>query len=301
MSTIQTVHGSRYFQSQTFPLAATFAEREGSPEHRHDFVEIVLVVRGSGKHLHRDPRGKAVIYDLVENDVFVVPIGWSHGYQSPKHLSIYNIIFYPRLIAEDFISASNSAKNFGLFAGQPQRFSSGLVYKIHLRHAARLAAESAIKEIRREIVTRRHGFEMLAKAKLLELLSILERAQADRPANQSNNHPNAGHSQQSIANAIRFVEDNYHRPINLQDIADAVALHPTHLCKRFSQVAGIPPGKYLTRLRIEHAKDLLLTTDFPITQIAQRSGFCDSSYFTRVFRSHLGRTPRDFRRDLQFV
>jgi AraC-like DNA-binding protein len=300
MDTLKTVLGSNYFQSPQFPLAATFCEREGSPEHRHDFVEIVLVARGSGKHLHRDPRGKAITYDLVENDVFVVPIGWSHGYLASKNLSIYNVIYSPPLIANDFINASNSANTFALFSGQPQRLSSsGLVYKIHLRHAARLAAESVIKEIKREIVTRRHGYEMLAKAKLLEFFSILERAEDDRPATGQSHQSHQSH--QSIAMAIRYVEDNYQHPVGLQDIADAVGLHPTHLCKRFAQVAGIPPGKYLTRLRIEHAKGLLLTTDFSITQIAQRSGFCDSSYFTRVFRAHIGRTPKDFRRTLQFA
>jgi AraC-like DNA-binding protein len=51
----------------------------------------------------------------------------------------------------------------------------------------------------------------------------------------------------------------------------------------------------LTRLRVDRACQLLVRTDAPLAQIALECGFGDQSYFTRVFRKRIGRTPRDYR------
>ena len=291
-----TLNGPDYFPDARLPLCVVPSVHESSNEHAHSFVEIVLVTGGSGSHMRRPQGGKPITYDLFENDVFVVPVGWSHSYQNCRALNIYNIIFAPELIEKDFISQSNSAGSFALFAGRSHRPDEGLVYKLHLRHATRLAAESLIKSIRRETMTRRHGYELVAKARLLELLALLERATDDRPS-----EPVDSSSGNAVADAIRYVEDHYDQPVGLQDIASAVGLNPNYLCERFGQVTGISPVKYLTRLRVEHAKGLLLTTDLPVTEVAMRSGFSDSSYFARIFRRAVGRTPSAFREEVGMI
>ena len=54
------------------------------------------------------------------------------------------------------------------------------------------------------------------------------------------------------------------------------------------------PWEYLIRLRLEKAKQLLRNSDFTVSEIAQRTGFCDASYLTRVFRRHEQMTPRRY-------
>jgi AraC-like DNA-binding protein len=278
-----------YLPSAYLPLSVTLSPNENSREHGHEFMEIVLVVSGKATHIHRTSRGKLSTYEIVENDLFIVPIGWTHGYKDTQQLTIYNILYMPSLITHDF-NPESTANAASLFTGQPQRNPSGLTHKVHLRHSMRENAELMLKIIRRELMTRRHGYELLAKSRFLEFLCLLERASDDRP-----NDDSQARETHAVADAIRFVEDHYIRPIGLADIAQAADLNPNYLCERFGQVTGISPVKYLTRLRIEHAKGLLTTTSLPVTQVALRSGFGDSSYFARVFGRHTGKTPKAFR------
>ncbi len=286
---LTVLRNAAYLTDPRIPLSITLSPTETSREHAHEFLELVLVISGHGTHLHRSPKGKLASYDIVENDVFLVPVNWSHGYKDSRHLSIYNILYTPDLIAADF-PPDSTVHASGLFTGQPQHACAGLVHKLHLRHSERQNAESIIKSIRRELMTRRHGYEILAKARFLELLCLLDRAADDHALNNPEVSTTSG-----IGEAIRFVEDNYIRPIGLMDISQAAGLNANYLCERFGQATGISPVKYLTRLRIEHAKGLLSTTSLPVTEVAFQSGFSDSSYFARVFGRATGKTPRAFR------
>ncbi len=285
-----------YFRPDAIPLSISLSPNEASREHGHEFMEIVLVASGRATHLHRNPNGKLASYDLIENDVFIVPIGWTHGYKDTRHLSIYNILYMPSLIQHDFPFQNLADPTSALFTGQTLPSPAALTHKIHLPHSMRETADSLLKTIRRELITQRPGFQLLAKARFLEFLCILQRASDTRP-NYDAEHPET----HAVANAIRFVEDHYIRPIGLADIAQAAGLNPNYLCERFGQVTGMSPVKYLTRLRIEHAKGLLTTTALPVTEVALRSGFSDSSYFARVFGRHAGKTPKAFRSEASLV
>ena len=67
----------------------------------------------------------------------------------------------------------------------------------------------------------------------------------------------------------------------------------------FREALGIPPHRYLLRLRIGEAKELLSTTDLSVTEIARIVGFRDPLYFSRAFRRETARTPSDFRAEKQ--
>ena len=63
----------------------------------------------------------------------------------------------------------------------------------------------------------------------------------------------------------------------------------------FKQRTGVNFIKYLTNVRMEHAKELLRTTDLTSAQIAERVGFLDPNYFSVVFKKTCGMTPREYR------
>ena len=59
----------------------------------------------------------------------------------------------------------------------------------------------------------------------------------------------------------------------------------------FRQVLGISPMEFLTTYRLEQARHLLLTTDWPSAQVGEQCGFPDPSYFGKLFRQKMGKTP----------
>ncbi|MDD4745594.1 MAG: helix-turn-helix transcriptional regulator, partial [Eubacteriales bacterium] len=71
--------------------------------------------------------------------------------------------------------------------------------------------------------------------------------------------------------------------------------------RQFTRAVTMTPLAYLTRVRIEQARELLLTTRMPVSEVAPACGFESPSYFSRIFRSLTGQTPGMFRRHRQLL
>lgn len=78
-------------------------------------------------------------------------------------------------------------------------------------------------------------------------------------------------------------------------IAQVLALSRAQLDRRIKRLTGKTPSAYLLDRRMIYARELLLTTEIPIADVAMACGFEDTSYFTRVFKQHYGTTPSGMR------
>lgn len=95
--------------------------------------------------------------------------------------------------------------------------------------------------------------------------------------------------------AIEYMQYNYSEPLTLADIAKAGHLSVSRFAHLFREQMGITIVDYLTNIRINHAKRMLLTTENNCTRICYEVGYNNQSYFTRVFKQITGLTPRQFR------
>ena len=98
-----------------------------------------------------------------------------------------------------------------------------------------------------------------------------------------------------IRPAINYIDANYNKPISLADVAKASHLSVSRLAHIFKEQMGITIIDYLTSVRIERAKQLLLATEQNCTEICFEVGYNNQSYFTRSFKGFVGMTPRKFR------
>jgi two-component system response regulator YesN len=98
-----------------------------------------------------------------------------------------------------------------------------------------------------------------------------------------------------IRPAINYIDAHYDEPITLAEIAKASHLSVSRLAHLFKEQMGITPIDYVTGVRIERAKELLLGTNRSCTEICFQAGYNNQSYFTRTFKSLVGMTPRQFR------
>jgi len=98
-----------------------------------------------------------------------------------------------------------------------------------------------------------------------------------------------------IRPAINYIDANYDKPIGLADIAKASYMSVSRLAHVFKEQMGITLIDYLTSVRIERAKQLLLATTQNCTEICFEVGYNNQSYFTRTFKRLVGMTPRQFR------
>ena len=84
--------------------------------------------------------------------------------------------------------------------------------------------------------------------------------------------------------------------LRIKELARLVQLSSFHFSRAFRVSFGHSPHAYVTRLRVEHAQGLILTTNLTLGQIALACGFADQAHFTKQFRRSCGESPGEWRR-----
>lgn len=99
-----------------------------------------------------------------------------------------------------------------------------------------------------------------------------------------------------VAIGTSYLHANLHRAISIADAAREACLSPFHFHRLFASFHGMTPHRYLTRLRIAHARALLRSDDRSIADVATACGFESLGSFTTLFTRNVGTSPARFRR-----
>lgn len=102
-------------------------------------------------------------------------------------------------------------------------------------------------------------------------------------------------STDSIDRAIQFLKNNVHKVVSLQEVATIVNLSASHFSSLFRQKTGFPPIDYFNQLKMQHACQLLQFTNQHIGEIAFAIGIEDPYYFSRLFHTMMGMSPKAYR------
>lgn len=98
---------------------------------------------------------------------------------------------------------------------------------------------------------------------------------------------------------LRYVSENYLRPLTMPIIAEELHYSESYLSHVFKERNKISIIQYIQQLKIKKAKEMLRNTDKSIMEIAESLGFQDSNYFTAVFKKSMGISPRKYRAEQQ--
>lgn len=93
-----------------------------------------------------------------------------------------------------------------------------------------------------------------------------------------------------------YIKNNYHKDISIADIAEHLHFAPDYLARVYKKVKGQTPLKYLINLRINEAKQYLITRpDLSVKAVGEFVGYNDQYYFSRLFKNCTGYYPTDYR------
>lgn len=98
-----------------------------------------------------------------------------------------------------------------------------------------------------------------------------------------------------ITMAKNWIAKNLHQNITIQKIASQVYMNPTYFCEYFKAQTGETVLDYVTRIRIEEARNLLLTSTLKIYDISEKVGYSDTKYFSKLFKKQYGETPSKYK------
>lgn len=100
-----------------------------------------------------------------------------------------------------------------------------------------------------------------------------------------------------IETAKEYIQVNYSKDISLDDVSRTVNISPYYFSKIFKEDTGEGFVEYLTRIRIDKAKELLTTTEYSMKEICSMVGYADPNYFSRSFKKNVGVTPTEYKRE----
>jgi two-component system response regulator YesN len=101
----------------------------------------------------------------------------------------------------------------------------------------------------------------------------------------------------SIRDIAKYIEAHYREELSLQDIAARFYLSREYISRKFKQEFGINLSEYLTDIRMEKAKLLLLNPNLRICDVADAVGYQDEKYFSKVFKKTSGCSPAEYRKE----
>lgn len=262
-----------------FHLAIHHLKR-GVGSHRHDFVEMSLVIEGEGIEringvAHRVRPGTFTL---------VLPYQIHEIYPDEgKELRLYNCMFGMSILFDT--NTDMGLREILLEAGTPQS------PYIHFDGEKRAVMNEIFATMLREYEGEGLWRNALLRSKIVEALIYFDRLRRHKQPDRSTLSPRP----RNIWNVVHYVHQHYREPLTLHDLAGIFHMSPSHLSDQFKKSVGIPFLRFLHELRIRHACGLLRSTEMSIAEIAMEVGYGSFKTFSRVFREHKGMTPSQYR------
>lgn len=114
-------------------------------------------------------------------------------------------------------------------------------------------------------------------------------AEAERPEG-------GGLPASTLQRVTAYIGKHFNENLTLDDLATVAGMSTYYFCHQFKESVGIPPYQYIVQERLEEAKRLLRSTDWPIMQVCLAVGYESQGHFTTLFKREVGVTPGAYRR-----
>lgn len=252
----------------------------------HDHLEIIYIYEGRGAFC---VEGKE--YPVEQGDILLVGSKEFHVLEPRpryplKSISIFffqNLVYTPGGLPVDH-------EYLDPFFYHDARFSN----KIPAREIDHQEVLQRIGQMVAELQGQPRHYQLAVTTYLKEILLLIARhygLQKVPPETADSRQRDFG----KIQPALEYIRSNYPERITLDQVAGMSCLSPAWFCKVFKKVTGTSLTDYLIKMRIDKAKELLASTDLPVTSIAAQTGFTGHNYFDRVFRRLTHYSPLEFR------
>ena len=252
--------------------------------HAHSFFEFCYAYAGKGAFRVRDTE-----FPIDRGTLFIATPGVSHEIVSSRSspLGIYFWAFTLLRLPDRETSEPDRSVDALLEAlpGTPRTVS----------RRPDLPIERTLELMTAEIADKSPGYTQSIHGLATKLILDCARSFTDGIPSEPLATSGDRGTRSVVQTAVRYLRDNYARPIEVRDVAAQVHLSERHLARLFARETGKSILEYLTDLRVEAASQLLLDDAIPIKQVARSVGYPDPHYFTTLFGRRTGLTPGLFR------
>lgn len=252
-------------------FAVTREKRAGAfnmtDAHYHDHYEIYFLAKGSVRYFIGDK-----VFDLNAGDVVLIAPHIIHKTATLKNQGAERVLI---AFTNEFIMYPPGDRIFSCFDA------------LHFKEAP---VREIVEKAEKEFLRNDRYCEDLVAGYIREILVKLKRiADENRPEELSPNNS-------IVQSAVRYISDNFASELTLTQLARSFGLSESHFSRQFKMYTGFGVNEYISTVRVKNAEKMLVTTNLPVTQVAQNCGFNSSSYFAAVFKKIRGLSPGEVRK-----
>jgi AraC family L-rhamnose operon transcriptional activator RhaR len=257
------------------------------PLHDHDFMEIVLVVGGTG--IHRTIYGEQKV---TTGDAFILRPGAWHSFEQAQQLVLCEVRFGMELLTRELAWTRDDPAIDLMFWAAPLSLDRRGVLHVKLNDQTLEKSHKIAEEL--ALLTSREigGGRAEEIGRLLVFVSELSKEVAANLVSVRKGKPEP---HQAVTDGIRMMEEDIRRDWTLPELAKRLDVDKSYLVRLFRAHTSSPPMQFLARIRAERAAVLLLRTQRDISVIGEQVGWNDPNYFARRFKAHFGMSATKYR------
>jgi len=237
--------------------------------HKHPYYHMFYILTGTLRFIVDDKT-----YFVGPGQCFLVPRNTNHAFFNDEDFS------------GDYLEIKFSLLNSALEA---QTLLAGV------KKSERDLAGALFKQIFDEYATSGTGADEAASTYLMAVLNILSENER-RQKKQQFRYMTAIECSETSRKVILYLEEHYSEDVSLDTLAKVMNLNKSYLCVAFKKDTQMTILDCLNTIRIRRAAELVVYSEYSLTQIAEACGFASDSHFNRVFLKYAGITPGQCRR-----
>jgi len=274
-----------YFPPGSLPIKIIpIAQQNAIAAHSHNFHELVIVCNGEGLH-HTDTE----TYRIRTGDVFLLKPGAVHHYDVTDDLSIINILYQPERLNLPLYDLADTPGYHAFFELEPAlRKQHGFKSRLQVNGETLEYLRNLVARMGEELESREKGCLFAAAAYMMQIISAISRS-------YSTPQIPAQLDLFRLSDIMSYIERNWNRDLTLEDLAKRASMSCSTLYRMFMKTIDKAPMNYIIEVKMNKAAALLSSSSLPIGEVAGKAGFADSNYFSRLFKRHMGITPRQYR------
>jgi AraC-like DNA-binding protein len=271
--------------SSPFPFSFVYKKSKHPqnelPTHIHDYHEIIYVHKGKGTFFINN-----TLYDMSEGNLFIIPNDTIHHAVPDKDdLITSSVIFFSPAL----IQSISVEENFSYLS----IIEKNKHYKLSFPAVEQQTLEEYLNNIDKELRDKQLGSFHAAILITHQILLFLSRFSVEK---MDNKFREEDFNRYWINDIFSYIDSNYQSNISVKFLAKKAHVSTGHFSRVFKQVTGMGVTVYLNKRRTNKAKELLRNTDYPVSYIAEISGFESTPHFYRTFKKLIGTTPSGYRK-----
>ncbi len=263
--------------------------------HRHEYVQINYVNKGSGYHTINNKK-----IPISKGDIFIIPPYIPHTILSNENgsLEIFEFEFKTDFVVPIEINLEDAESYLDYAYLEPfMVIEENVNPRFNLNESLQKEVEKILYEVLDEYKNKYSGYILVARALLLKLLVIVGRAYAGA-IKGTETEIVIGKFKKIIYSSLDYINENYEKNISLNDVANAANYSRSRFSFLFKAITGQTFIEYLNGVRIEKSKELLKNTDMNITDISFAVGYNTITNFNKNFKFYTGLTPKNYKNKL---